>query len=61
MVVGLFFGEYFVLVVSGVLDFEDVVVLVVKCGVYMEEAVFVGFGKMVVVFNMLVEVIEEVC
>lgn len=61
VVLGLSLGEYLVLVVSDVLFFIEVVVLVVKRGVYMMEVVLVGSGKMVVVMNVLIEMIEESC
>lgn len=59
-IVGYSFGEYFVLVVFGVLFFKDVVYIVRKCGEFMNEVVLVGEGVMVVIFGMDVEVLKKV-
>lgn len=53
-------GEYSALVAAGSLGFEDAVVLVHKRGVYMQEAVQPGKGKMVAVMGPTPEEIAEV-
>lgn len=51
-------GEYSALVAAGALEFGDAVELVHKRGVYMQEAVAPGVGKMVAVLGKEVEDIE---
>ncbi|MBR3723482.1 MAG: ACP S-malonyltransferase [Selenomonadaceae bacterium] len=54
-------GEYSALVLAGVIDFKDAVLLVHKRGEFMQEAVPVGKGGMAAILGLTDEVIEEVC
>lgn len=54
-------GEYSALVASGALSFDDAVVLVHKRGLFMQEAVPVGAGKMLAVIGMDVSALEAAC
>lgn len=60
MVAGLSLGEYSALVASGVIRFEDAVVLVARRGQLMEAAP-AGSGKMVAVLNADRQIIEDAC
>lgn len=60
-VAGLSLGEYTALVASGVLSFEDVVCLVRKRGIYMEEAARHNPGKMLSVIGLSKAAVEEIC
>lgn len=61
MVAGLSLGEYSALVASGVIRFEDAVVLVARRGQLMEAAAPAGSGKMVAVLNADRQIIEDAC
>ena len=54
-------GEYAALVATGVLSFQDAVLLVHKRGAYMQEAVPVGEGAMAAVIGLDDETIISVC
>ncbi|MBO6179011.1 MAG: ACP S-malonyltransferase [Selenomonadaceae bacterium] len=54
-------GEYSALVLAGVIDFKEAVLLVHKRGEFMQEAVPVGKGGMAAILGLTDEVIEEVC
>ena len=54
-------GEYSALVLAGVIDFKDAVLLVHKRGEFMQEAVPVGKGGMAAILGLTDDVIEEVC
>jgi len=58
---GLSLGEYSALVTAGSLSFEDALPLVQKRGIYMQEAVPLGIGKMVAIMGLAHEKVEEVC
>lgn len=58
---GLSLGEYSALVSSGVLKFEDAVVLVKKRGRYMQEAVPEGIGAMSAIMGLDTDKVQDVC
>lgn len=58
---GLSLGEYVALYQSGVLSLKDVIYLVRKRGIYMQEAVPVSVGSMAAVLGMENELVEEIC
>lgn len=60
-VAGLSLGEYSALVASGVLSFEDAVILVRKRGIYMEEAARHNPGKMLSIIGLSQEAVREIC
>lgn len=60
-VAGLSLGEYSALTVSGVFTLEQVIPLVRNRGIYMQEAVPVGKGKMSAILNLPSEQVLEVC
>lgn len=57
---GLSLGEYSALVYSGVLRFEDALLLVRKRGIYMQEVVPVGRGKMGAIVGLEENVIKKI-
>lgn len=58
---GLSLGEYVALYQSGVLSLKDVIYLVRKRGIYMQEAVPVSVGTMAAVLGLKNEQVEEIC
>ncbi len=58
---GLSLGEYSALVIAGSLSFEDALPLVQKRGIYMQEAVPLGIGKMAAIMGLEHHKVEEVC
>ncbi|WP_029502045.1 ACP S-malonyltransferase [Lachnoclostridium phytofermentans] len=58
---GLSLGEYVALYQSGVLSLKDVIYLVRKRGIYMQEAVPVSVGTMAAVLGLSNEKVEEIC
>lgn len=58
---GLSLGEYSALVAAGSIAFEDALPLVQKRGIYMQEAVPFGRGKMVAIMGLSHETVEQIC
>ncbi|ABX40903.1 ACP S-malonyltransferase [Lachnoclostridium phytofermentans] len=58
---GLSLGEYVALYQSKVLSLKDVIYLVRKRGIYMQEAVPVSVGTMAAVLGLNNELVEEIC
>lgn len=58
---GLSLGEYGALVASGIMDFDTALKIVRKRGIYMQQEVKPGCGKMAAVLGMDTELIEEIC
>lgn len=58
---GLSLGEYSALITSGCLSFEDAIGLVRKRGIFMEEAVPDGLGKMSAILGLDYPIIENIC
>jgi len=58
---GLSLGEYSALVSAGALSFEEALPLVQKRGIYMQEAVPAGKGKMIAIMGLAHEKVEEIC
>jgi len=58
---GLSLGEYSALVSAGALSFEEALPLVRKRGIYMQEAVPEGEGKMVAIMGLPHEKVENIC
>jgi [acyl-carrier-protein] S-malonyltransferase len=56
---GLSLGEYASLVIAGVIDFEDAVLLVKKRGKYMQEAVPIGLGTMAAILGLERSILEN--
>ncbi len=56
---GLSLGEYASLVIAGVMDFEDAVLLVKKRGKYMQEAVPLGLGTMAAILGLERSILEN--
>ncbi len=54
-------GEYSALVLAGVIDFKDAVLLVHKRGTFMQEAVPVGKGGMAAIIGLDDDIIVNVC
>lgn len=54
-------GEYSALVAAGVLTFEDALILVRKRGIYMQEAVSPGMGKMAAIMGPTPEEVQLLC
>lgn len=58
---GLSLGEYGALVAAGSLSFEEALPLVQKRGIYMQESVPVGQGKMAAIMGLNHEKVEQIC
>ncbi len=58
---GLSLGEYSALVSAGALSFKEALPLVRKRGIYMQEAVPEGEGKMVAIMGLPHEKVENIC
>lgn len=58
---GLSLGEYSALVAAGAISFEDTLPVVQKRGIFMQEAVPLGQGKMVAVMGLSHDEVERVC
>jgi [acyl-carrier-protein] S-malonyltransferase len=61
VVAGLSLGEYTALYAAGVLDFEEVLLLLQKRGQLMDEAVPQGIGTMAAIIGLEKEKIQEIC
>lgn len=58
---GLSLGEYGALVAAGALEFEKILPLVRKRGIYMQEAVPLGQGRMTAIMGLSNEIVEKIC
>lgn len=54
-------GEYSALVAANAISFEEAVVLVHKRGIFMQDAVPLGAGKMVAILGVPLQEIEQIC